>query len=258
MIGSILTLIFLTMFIYFIACAQAPGITELKGKLLPLSYGFGQMFHISERMANFISIPCLIIPIVGFVFGGSRQLWALSNSGLLPSVLMRRNQDTNAPYAALITEELLILLAMIIIRYGFQDNSMILFYLYILASASVHIIAFITYIAFKNKYPALRREFVNPVGVYGAYIGLFIFLIIFVSILGLQHTKESIIAPISIGFFFFFGTCYYFGYANKRQFYSEDEQKAFFITYIINGKFFFLFLFFIFYLFFYNSFFTKF
>eukprot|EP01031_Cornospumella_fuschlensis_P028968 gene28968-34959_t len=61
-----------------------PGIEVLSDSLLPLNYGFSRAFGISYSSATWLTLPAVYGTAFGFMYDYSRQLTAMSKSGLMP------------------------------------------------------------------------------------------------------------------------------------------------------------------------------
>lgn len=232
-----MTTILLTSFgVLFAGASQYPGIFGLQQTYIPLNFGLMQMFQLSQRQAAWFTILLGFTSVLGFLFGCGRQLSSLSKSGLLPSYLQWKtsNHRDASPYAALFTVIIFTFVLMFLIRYQFNNNIRLLFYVAFFNCCFSNINALVTYIYFKQKYSSLKRTFVNPFGVYAAYLGIFIFFLMATEILGLQQDNSALAAPIAFSCIVGLGSLYYYVVSSKKQYYSEEEQKAFLLTYVIN------------------------
>lgn len=231
------TLFVTSFFVLFTVSAQKPGAVAISVELMPLSHGFANMFGISVRHATWFSIPATYATGFGFMFAYGRQIASVADSGLLPNLLRFRTGE-GKPYAALVMGSVVSLVTTFGIYYS--DRSFIedLFYWSISSSYIVYIFAFLSYVAFQKKYSAIRRAFVNPLGIYSVYYGSAVFIMSLISTLGFQGDNiADSLHPFS-GFLTFLGIGYFYYYciARSKQRFSEEEQKILFSAYVINGK----------------------
>jgi len=96
---------------------------------------------------------------------------------------------------------------------------------------------FASYIVFKSKYSSLQRGYNSPLGIYGAYVGFFVFTVDSVAILfyfyyNLNSLDSLYIMAVSSALI----TIYYFAFMDGKQQFSEEEKEKLFKAYLINGK----------------------
>lgn len=94
---------------------------------------------------------------------------------------------------------------------------------------------FLAYLTFQSRFPGMERGITIPGGKYVAYTGIAVFALVFVSIAGFHHAEAVWVVPAYI--LFLIGSLfYYYRVAEKRQFFSPEEQKKFMKAYILNCK----------------------
>lgn len=82
-----------------------------------------------------------------------------------------------------------------------------------------------------DRYSNMERAFHSPLGRVGAYLGMGIWALVFACMVVYNY--------IALGFFALFmagGVTYYFLVAQKREFFSQEEQDKFMKAYILNGE----------------------
>eukprot|EP01040_Poterioochromonas_malhamensis_P002332 gene2332-biopygen324 len=98
MIISCVIFILFSVFITLAAISQAPGAEALASADLPLKYGFARLFDVNIDVAKWIDIPCLFGVVFGFFYCSGKQLFAITQSGLLPSFLNATIPGVDTPY----------------------------------------------------------------------------------------------------------------------------------------------------------------
>ncbi len=219
---------------FFTVTSQFPGTAEAANELLPLNDGFERLFGISDMSATWFTIPTIYATGFGFMFIYGRQMSSMARSGLFPSIFKYKTKFSNTPFAALIGGSVASMILLLVIYY--TDVTLLdpLFDTCILASYFVYVAVFISYFIFRYRYQALPRSFRNPFGVWGGLIGICVFLIGIISVLGFQdHNNEAFyffIVYIAILIAYY----YFYGFYDQRL--SDEEQKILFRAYVVNGK----------------------
>mmetsp|Transcript_3411 Transcript_3411/g.3732 ORF Transcript_3411/g.3732 Transcript_3411/m.3732 type:complete len:626 (-) Transcript_3411:378-2255(-) len=222
----------ITISLIITTCSQYPGIDSIASiDGYPLTDGFSRIFNLSYNSATCLNIPALIATTLGFTYFSARQVHCMANSGLIPSVFKRVLPSTGMPHYAVIaySSACFLLNVLIFTDESFMDH----FYLVTsLSSFIVYMLAFFAYISFKDKYACLERYFASPLGIPGAYVGIFIFFVCFVGGVGFQKSYipgVTIIAVVivSVIYFVFFSTEHHF---------SEEEKNELFKAYLVNAN----------------------
>jgi amino acid transporter len=232
------SVVFIAVAIVYLSTLQAPGVTVLQDASLPLSFAFSNAFNISYNAASCLNIPISLASFVIAMYYMIAILKAMASSGLLPVRLLRTMGNEQTPYEAMrVTYMGAVLITMIYIAsavagpfYALMMYTLSTFYLY-----SLWIGLMVAYLMFKRKYASLKRSFRSPLGVWGAYIAIFS---------AVQHfvTQFYPIHSYSIAPFIVFVlsmavlTVVYHRYIIKYQKYSEEEERVFFVTYIVTGE----------------------
>ncbi len=231
-----LTLLVTAIGVIFTATLQSPGVTNLADATLPLTYGFSRMFNLSYKQAMWLTFPAMLGNFYGFVWAYGRQLSSMAKSGLLPKMFGYMTKTTDTPYVSLLAGTLLCLLLAFI---SYYDLFYVMFkedvkHMYMLASYVIYVFLFISYIVFKEKYSSLTRSFTSPLGIYGAILGLAIFVIDVVCLLVYLDIQQVPLFVLIIATVFM--TIYYFLVLHGNQQFSEEEKEKLFKAYLINGK----------------------
>jgi hypothetical protein len=146
--------------------------------------------------------------------------------------------DAETPYEAItVTYMCAVLITLIYIAssvagkfYSLTLYTLSTFYLY-----SLWIGLMIAYLLFRKRYSALKRNFRSPLGVYGAYVAIFSavqhFLTQFYPIHGYSFAPFIVFVLSMVGL-----TYIYARWIIKFQKYSEEEERVFFVTYIVSAN----------------------
>lgn len=221
--------------VLFTVSCQHPGVHELSDSLLPLNYGFSRAFGISYQSATWLTLPAVYGTAFGFMYDYSRQLTAMSKSGLMPLNAPFQDRFPDAVlYTYLFLGSALGFIVMMVVYYLRLLTIRDLFLICMLGGYLVYICVLISYIIFQTRYSSLIREFRSPLGITGAVVGMVIFGVSFFSAVALQKDTVSTIFVVVV---LVIVSVYYFVYARYHQKFSEDERDVLFSAYIINGTF---------------------
>ena len=203
--------------------------------VFPLSYGFGLIFGISKRLGTLFSIAPSFLSSFGFMFVAGRQVNAMARSGLLPKRLITTYGVNSTPIGGMLLVSVVALMMLFVAWY--LDPFTLLFRFAISGSCLVYILVFLSFIQFRSTYSTMTRQFINPLGVPSAIVGILCFAAIEISVLFIYPIRHNFAE--TYGFIVFMVLCvvYYWTVVVRTQTFSEDEQKIFMCAYIINGKF---------------------
>jgi amino acid transporter len=234
---SCMSILIITAFlVLFTSCASAPGVNELSTADFPFKYAFSQVFSIPERVTLVLNVPAIFATAFGFIFAAGKQMSAMAKSGLFPAILGRATMTTRTPYASILFVSFCAFIVALIVY--FIDHTLVdeLFHICALGSYLVYIGIMISYIVYKQKYVTLPRGFKNPLGISTACLGICIFTICAISIIGFEK-NQSHVALVFLIFYILAVSFYYFRYARFQQKFSDNEQNVMFSAYVINGMF---------------------
>jgi L-asparagine transporter-like permease len=102
-----------------------------------------------------------------------------------------------------------------------------------LCAYSTYISIFLTFLMLRTRFAAITRDFVSPLGYFGAVFGMAVFALAFVSVCGFQ---DSYIAECAFVVLIMIAAAYYYLVVEKRQVFSEEEKKVMFKAYLLKGK----------------------
>ncbi|RYH21418.1 hypothetical protein EON65_20760 [archaeon] len=234
----LVTLAILVFAAYWVLCVvyfsndPLASIASVSNSYFPLAAGFAEHFSVSLSFGTLCMVPGLFASASGFLFSSSHVCHALSLSGLFSPWFKPVYGRNKIPRRSLVSSVLLQ-----IVLYSIVSNVNLVqtrFAVTVLGLSSSYIGIFASYLTFKQRFPSMERRFTVPMGRYVAYVGIAIFSLLFVSVLIFQ--EKSYLA-VSIYVLYLSGCgVYYFKVAEKRQFFSHEEQKKFMKAYILNGK----------------------
>ena len=237
MLGGIATFLVLAFLIFFCIGTQAPGVAEYSEYFVPMNYRYAQMFNMQEALCNIFALPGCYATAFGFLYAAGRQMGAMGKSGLFPEYMGKTLDKTDTPYVALIVAVIVSLFINFVALSAEVEENFLndLFLVTLLGSYFVYIWTFIGYIIYRKKYSSLKKGFSNPFGEWSAYLGMLFFTL--TSICTVSFGGGNFRVVLIFGGYLVLMSLYYYVYAKKRQFFSEDEKHALFQAYVIKGKF---------------------
>ena len=189
MVSCMLTLLCTALALCFAVCSQAPGLRQLA--LEPYSATSASTASMSYRAAIWLDFPGLFATVM---FVAVRQMAAMAKSGLFPAFLHNTTSYSNTPYTARVGTSLLSLSCVVAAVYLYQPWQRELFSTGIIGSYLVYISVFVSYLVLQTKYSSLSRGFVNPLGSASAVLGIAIFLLGDISLLGFYVDNQLLIS----------------------------------------------------------------
>eukprot|EP01031_Cornospumella_fuschlensis_P026130 gene26130-31551_t len=159
---------------------------------------------------------------------------ALSLSGLLPPFFKPQYGTNKIPRRALVFVTLLQIIIYFLLKYVDEVSVTLLLVVTIMGACGSYMGVFWAYLTFQTRFPTMDRGLAIPYGKAVAYVGITIFAFLFVTAVGFQ--PNSYIAVLF--YVVYLSTCmvYYYRVAEKRQFFSAEEQKKFMKAYILNAN----------------------
>lgn len=231
----IVTLICTAFAVFFTTTSQPPGTAALAEALLPLNFGYQRVFGMSDTLVGWFAIPATYATGFGFMWVYGRQMCSMARSGLFPSIFKLRTGTAQTPYTALLFGSLIAVAGVVSIYYTELTLLTNIFNICVISSYTIYISVFISYIVFKYRYSGVQRKFNNPFGIPSAIIGICVFAMGLVSVIGYQGPNQA--SLIVFVCYVFLITLYYYFYGYKTQKLSEEEHKVLFKAYVINGTF---------------------
>ena len=231
-LGAVTTVMFTSFAVLFVACSLKPGISVLQKSLNPLTYGYAAMFGIPYNKALCLSLPPTITYGVGYMYFYGKQLSAMGRSGLLPFAMGNEISVRNTPVAAHIAGAV-IGYAVCILMYFEAHTKVELNNVVILVAMVTYMSIFLSFVFLRWYFPTIKREFISPLGVFGAAYGFIVFAMVIVATSGYQG---EYLAIESFGVITVLASVYYYFVVQKRQVFSEEERTVMFKAYLMKSK----------------------
>jgi len=197
----------------------------------PLNSGYMSLLQCSYNQATALTIPISLASFYSFMFCYGTLISALSESGLLPSLVSRK--FNGIPWFAYIVGNSIcycICLVVYFIPQSFSTLQNVCF----LAAFIAYCAYFIGYACLKLQFSEIQFTFSSPVGIFGAVYGFSLFLSEIVCLIFLQNYGYRALYTLS-GLCTCF-TVYYFKVAKKREKLSPDERTSLLIAHVIKLK----------------------
>jgi ethanolamine permease len=218
--------------VFFVTISLPPGVSETALSLTPLNPGFKLMFDIGDAGATALSLPATYATAFGFMFFYGRQIKSMGKSGLLNPMLGVSLQEQHTPLRALVAGSVLGYL-ICLAAYFNADISSHLFGLTVLFACSVYFSQFLSYIVFKTMLSNIKRQYLSPLGMFGAVCGSVVYALVFISAAFCQPDFYNIIAFAIITVVI---TVYYVAVVKERQFFSKEEQTVLMACHVVKSK----------------------
>lgn len=233
MVGCIGTLLVTATCILLCAGSIAPGTEILTESFFPFFFGYSDSLNMSKRVSSLVMLPGIIGTAYGFQFAYTRQLYAMSCSGLVPKFVSATWGPNNSPSMAALVASFLSLALLLGCYRTFQNYGTQLFDIVMCGACCVYISLFRSYIICHSRYSNMERSFCSPLGVFGAYLGMAIFSLVLIGIAFFNEDNGTSISAFVI--IMIVAMAYYLLVAQKREFFSKEEQDKFMRAYILNG-----------------------
>eukprot|EP00981_Chlorochromonas_danica_P010066 scaffold2998_cov158-Ochromonas_danica.AAC.4 len=247
-----------------VVCARMYEVNYIKFGLYTFPYDLGLQITLGEsvnaRYLSFFSLPALLGGFLAMTFAGGRQVCSMACSGLLPKALaIVQKEDDVLPlhghkesvisasereFVVKETKPILAIAATCFVSYFILLGTYYTaddFFLRILTMAGVQscietFLAMGAYLIFATRFSGMDRGFTSPFGMGGAVLVMGFTTMILFSLFYYGDIQKK--NGQGIGEAAFFGVCmvYYYFVANKRQFFSKEEQDKFMKAYIVNAN----------------------
>lgn len=241
LLGNFVILTVLATFVLFTTVVQYYDATRWSDVYLtnfPISHGLRHSLGISERISSVMTLLPSFSSALGFLYASKHLTQAMSLSGLFSPFFKKVFGPGQVPLRALLSVSAMQVAILVIGWAGYDthdhDHPPPYFELCMLGASFSYIGIFAAYCVFAREYAGMERKFISPLGVYGAYAGIVVFVLVIISIIGF-HPKNSTIVGVFFGYLGFVAL-YYYLVAETRQGFSIEEQKRFMRAYILNSN----------------------
>jgi amino acid permease len=221
--------------IFGVAC-HYPGVHPSLGQtLFVIQYGLADATDMNPKYYPLLLLPPTLASATGYLFAAGNQLAAMSESGLMPSILQPRFGKDQVPVVSMVACGSAQFLVYYMIRV-FEPKIFILSaQIWSISAPWLFVLICVSFIAFRVKFSAIQRNFVSPLGIPGAAFGVlcWTFMAMATSYHGFQPNTKAIKA-----FYIFMSimVVYYFAYVRHVQFFSKEEQEKFMKVYTLNAN----------------------
>ena len=200
-----------------------------------LNAGFSKALGLTLEQVTWLSFPAVYATAFGFLYVCTRQVYAMSDSYLLPPVLSEALTSTGEPYVAVIVVSCLCFLSQFACRHSHHIADAF-FGVCVMSSYITYISSFASFIAFRLFYHELvvNSSSRSPLGLTGAVVGMFIFVLCFASAVALQ--ESSILSVIIFVGIIAVSTVYYFLFSVHIQRFSDQEKATMLVAHVIKGR----------------------
>jgi hypothetical protein len=196
----------------------------------PVSFALRHSLDVPYAVSSILVIIPNYAKALGFMYASKHLFHSMACSGLFPVCLKKVSGKGKVPLRALFTCAILQFLMLLL---GWISTPRPIFYeICILGAATSYIGIFIAFIVFRRKYPGMHRSFRSPLGVSGAYFGIFVFISVMVSVIFFRPGDAFVVYLLYI----ILTVIYYFCAVQGRQGFSAEEQKRFMRAYILNSN----------------------
>eukprot|EP01031_Cornospumella_fuschlensis_P025482 gene25482-30765_t len=220
--------------VYFVSSSLAPGSIALAAEIFPFDPAFIDIFHVNKMGAAYLALPQIFSTSFGFMFAFGRQLYSMSKSGLFPVIMSKTYGTYETPYMGLLIGSIISFSALLVLFYTVPLFGAKIFNICMLGSCSVYIALARAYIVCYDRYSNLERHYKSPLGKWAAYYVIAVYSLMMVGLAFYQ--KDDYLAITAFIILSVLAVIYYFTVAQKREFFSEEEQEKFMKAYILNAN----------------------
>ena len=230
MVTGMITVIIITFLTYFIGSSVRPDPDNpFISAEFPLTAGFNYLSGspgYSTAWLNLFLVPGVFASCFAFMFAYGRQIFSMSRSGFIPSFLSFTLQGRGTPWVALVVGSAFgFLICLVAYRwYDFTSTKLIAYNCMIIVSLVNYIIQLACFILLRISFPQLVRRYYSPVGIPGAVVGILIFTLCLIAVLGWGTLVWQSI--LCIAAFVGTGMLYFILYSQRRLILSAEEQFA--------------------------------
>eukprot|EP00599_Poterioochromonas_sp_BG-1_P000922 CAMPEP_0173146492 /NCGR_PEP_ID=MMETSP1105-20130129/8528_1 /TAXON_ID=2985 /ORGANISM="Ochromonas sp., Strain BG-1" /LENGTH=244 /DNA_ID=CAMNT_0014060709 /DNA_START=1 /DNA_END=735 /DNA_ORIENTATION=- len=183
---------------------------------------------------KWIDFPFQFGSIFCLFYCAGKQLLALSQSGLFPSIFKKLVPGSDAPYVCYTFTAIVAIGMNMLFLYDPTYLGEIKAVTTIL-SVTINFSCLLAYMVFRRKFSSMAKSFVNPFGDFGAIWGIIVFAIAVVGNLFYNPTVNKMFL-VGIGAYWVTCAIFFFVYLVRHQKFSEEEKKVMFKAYLINAN----------------------
>jgi len=195
----------------------------------PLQKGWSLIFGKDSNLSVLLSFLPIFNVVYGTGIGASRQMFAMSRSGYLPSFLSLTSEN-GIPYVTSTLISISCFILSLIVQYTSPTRFWnCLWNVLTITGISNYIVQLSCFIVWRYKYTTITRQYWSPYGVPGAVLAICIFGLGLGSMFAfIPHITDAVIAIIV---FLTIAIIYYFVYARHHLTLSPEEIHSLFPVY---------------------------
>ncbi len=240
MISAMVVLIILSALILVLNTGIAIETTTEEGEVLrgaaavalagePYTEGMKYVFGTDTLLARIFGVGSTIAELTGYnacIYAYSRVFFAMSRAGYLPKWISVTN-DRGIPARAAILGGALALVVMILFVSVGGESSFIalgLVTVSVVSAVVTYILVLASYIKLQIDRPGMPRPYRSPVGIWGAFVGLIIATIAFISCFVIEQYRIAVYSTVGL---LSLASIYFF-FVSRKQLVAEapEEQLA--------------------------------
>ncbi len=231
LLWGILTLIVASVLTLFLNAGIAPGSAEVGRSDEPLFLAFTTIFG-SGVGASFLALAAVAGLVASFhtiIYAYGRNIYSLSRSGYLPQWLSVTLPTRKTPYAALIVGAVIGYCVALLIEFGedwFGSDApvgAVLLNMAVFGAVIAYVMQMIAFVRLRNRFPAIERPYVSPLGKAGAIAAG---LIALATLCFLFLNPDYRLGVYGCAVWFAVGLFYFAVRGRKKLVYSPEEDFA--------------------------------
>ncbi|MFQ5751982.1 MAG: amino acid permease, partial [bacterium] len=226
LILGILTLLALSIFTLILNPGVHGGAAIIGLSEAPLVNGFESVFGTgaTTTVLTLIALTGLIASFHTIIYAYGRVIFALSRAGYFPRWISRTGKTTHTPHYALVVGAAIgLLCAFMIDQFGSGMVGAALLNMAVFGAVISYAMVMFSYIILKRTHPNLRRPYKSPLGITGAYVGVFLSLISLVATFAVQDYRPGV---IGVAIYLVFAILYFALYSSKRLVAQAPEEEV--------------------------------
>ena len=224
-----------TLTFFAVMCHYPGASSKLKSTTFVLQYGLADAITLDPHQYPLLLLAPTVATSIGFMFGAGNQLAAMSESGLMPKFLRVRHGIDSIPVVALLCCAAIQYLIYVLIHHYEPLIPSFASAVVNLASSGLFVLLCVAFIVFRHKFASMKRNFVNPLGVPGAVLGVLYWGFFFV-IRSDHRFQTNRKGTKTFYIFMSIMLVYYFVYVQYVQFFSAEEQEKFMKVYVLTAN----------------------
>ncbi len=231
LLWGILTLIVASALTLFLNAGIAPGAAAVGQSEEPLLLAFNTIFGegIGASALALAAVAGLVASFHTIIYAYGRNIYSLSRSGYLPHWLSVTLPNRKTPHVALIAGAVIGYCVALLIEFGddwFGADAQVgavLLNMAVFGAVIAYIMQMVSFVMLRNRFPAIERPYVSPLGNAGAIIAA---LIAFATLCSLFLSSDYRVGVYGCVVWFAVGLLYFAVRGRKRLVYSPEEDFA--------------------------------